>query len=147
MVGDCTRQRKRKEILMKYLCVPVLIVALLAGVSFAGEPLQLKDENERLNYSYGFHFAETLKREGVKINEDTLLRGIQDALSGVEPQMTQEEMGTDRQGISKAKATCQIQRAPDKKRVDSQRRPGVSGCKWEETWGGYLAQRVAVQGD
>jgi FKBP-type peptidyl-prolyl cis-trans isomerase FklB len=103
MVGDSTCQRKRKEILMKYLCVPVLIVTLLAGTSFAGEPLQLKDENDRLNYSYGFHFAETLKREGVKINEDTLMRGIQDALSGVEPQMTQEEMGTTVKEFQKQK--------------------------------------------
>ena len=78
---------------MKYILVPVLIACLLSGISFADEPLQLKNENERLNYSYGFHFAETLKREGVKINEDTLLRGIQDGLSGVEPQLTQEEMG------------------------------------------------------
>jgi FKBP-type peptidyl-prolyl cis-trans isomerase FklB len=100
---------------MKYLCVPVLIVALLAGVSFAGEPLQLKDENERLNYSYGFHFAETLKREGVKINKDTLLKGIQDALSGVEPQLTQEEMDTVVKEFQKQKQLAKLRERRIKK--------------------------------
>jgi len=79
---------------MKYLFVPVLIVALLVGVSFAGEPAKLKDENERLNYSYGFQIADTLKREGVEIDKDVLMKGLQDALSGAKPQLTQEEMGT-----------------------------------------------------
>jgi FKBP-type peptidyl-prolyl cis-trans isomerase FklB len=79
---------------MKQVFVPVLFVALVAGVSFAGEPVQLKNENERLNYSYGFQIADTLKREGVKIDKDVLIKGLQDALSGVEPQLTREEMGT-----------------------------------------------------
>ena len=94
MMRERTRQTKRKELLMKYLFGPVLIVALLAKVSFAGEPLQLKDENEQLNYSYGYQFGDTLKREGVKIDKDVLMKGLLDALSGAEPQLTQEEIGT-----------------------------------------------------
>jgi FKBP-type peptidyl-prolyl cis-trans isomerase FklB len=101
--------------LMKYILVPVLIACLLLGVSFAGEPVQLKDENERLNYSYGFHFAETLEREGVEINKDTLLKGIQDALSGVKPQITQEEMGTVVKEFQKKKQLAKLRERQIKK--------------------------------
>ena len=102
---------------MKYLFLPVLIVSLLAGVAFANEPLQLKDENERLNYSYGFQFVETLKREGVKINQDNLLKGIQDALSGVEPQMTQEEMGTVVKEFQREKQLAKLKERQIKKEL------------------------------
>ena len=100
---------------MKYVFLPVLIVVLLSGVSFAGEPVQLKDENERLNYSYGFQFVETLKREGVKVDEDTLLKGIQDALSGVKPQITQEEMGTIVKEFQKKKQLAKLRERRIKK--------------------------------
>jgi len=79
---------------MKYILVSALIAGLLLRVTFAGEPVQLKNENERLNYSYGFQIGDTLKREGVEIDKEALMKGLQDALSGVEPQLTQEEMGT-----------------------------------------------------
>ena len=100
---------------MKYVFLPVLIVVLLSGVSFAGEPVQLKDENERLNYSYGFQFAETLKREGVNINKDTFLKGIQDALSGVKPQITQEEMGAVVKEFQKQKQLAKLRERRIKK--------------------------------
>jgi FKBP-type peptidyl-prolyl cis-trans isomerase FklB len=77
---------------MKYMVVPVLIMGLFLSVCFAAEPLQLKDENDRVNYSYGFQVGESFKRQGVEINVDVMLQGLQDALSGAEPLMTQEEM-------------------------------------------------------
>jgi FKBP-type peptidyl-prolyl cis-trans isomerase FklB len=83
---------KRKEVLMKYVFVPVLVVALLGGVSFADEPVQLKDENDRVNYSYGFQIGDNLRQKGVTVDTEILMKGIQDALSGAQPLMTQQEI-------------------------------------------------------
>jgi FKBP-type peptidyl-prolyl cis-trans isomerase FklB len=77
---------------MKNAILAFLILALLAGFGFAGEPAQLKDEKDRVSYSYGFQIGDSLKRNEVTINPEVLMRGLQDSLSGAEPQMTQEEM-------------------------------------------------------
>jgi FKBP-type peptidyl-prolyl cis-trans isomerase FklB len=78
--------------LMKYFVIPVIISSLIIGVCFAGEKVQLQDENDRLNYSYGFQIGETLKLQGLNVNLDAMLKGIQDALSGTEPLMTSKEI-------------------------------------------------------
>jgi len=69
-----------------------LWVALLFTVCSAGEKLELKNENDRLNYSYGFQIGDNLKRQGVKVDMKILMQAIQDSLSGAEPLMTQEEI-------------------------------------------------------
>ena len=101
--------------MIKYMILPALIINLSVGVSFAAETVILKEDNERLNYSYGFQFAETLKRDGVEINEETLLKGIQDALSGVEPQLTQEEMDSTVKEFQKQKQLAKLRERRIKK--------------------------------
>lgn len=92
---------------MKNVILTFVIVALVAGVGFGGEPVQLKDENERLNYSYGFQIGDSLKRQGVDINPDVVKKGLEDALSGAEPQLTQEEMRTTLEEFQKKKQLAQ----------------------------------------
>jgi FKBP-type peptidyl-prolyl cis-trans isomerase FklB len=77
---------------MKKWIMPFLIAALLAGVGFAGETVRLKDENDRVNYSYGFQIGDNLKQKGVIVDTEILMKGIQDALSGAQPLMTQKEI-------------------------------------------------------
>ena len=77
---------------MKKVILAFLIAALLAGVGFAGETIQLKDENDRINYSYGFQIGDNLKQKGVTVNPEILMKGIQDALTETEPLMTQQEI-------------------------------------------------------
>jgi FKBP-type peptidyl-prolyl cis-trans isomerase FklB len=77
---------------MKYALTSVLIAGLLFGVCFAGETVELKDENARVNYSVGFQIGGDFKRQGVDVNPEALVKGIEDALSGAEPLLTQQEM-------------------------------------------------------
>ena len=77
---------------MKKVIFTFVIVVMLYGVSFAAQMLPLKDENDRLNYSLGFQIGDSLRRQGVKVSPDVLLKGIQDALSASEPLMSLEEM-------------------------------------------------------
>jgi FKBP-type peptidyl-prolyl cis-trans isomerase FklB len=77
---------------MKYGIIIVLDIMLFVGVCSAGYILDLKDEKVRLNYIVGYQVGGDLKRRGIEINREMLLKGVQDAVSGNEFLMTREEM-------------------------------------------------------
>ena len=77
---------------MKYLLMTALSVALFFTVSAAGENLELKNENDKINYSYGYQIGDNLKQKGVTVDTEILMKGIQDGLSGAQPLMTQKEV-------------------------------------------------------
>ena len=77
---------------MKNLILPFLIAGMIYGVCFAGERVELKDENDRLNYSLGFQIGDNLRRQGITVRPDVLVKGIQDAISASEPLMSLDEM-------------------------------------------------------
>jgi len=51
----------------------------------------LGNEKARVNYSVGYQIGDDFKRQGVEINPEALVKGIQDALSGEKALMTPEE--------------------------------------------------------
>ena len=75
------------------LLVAVLCAAPLA-FAVAGETLNLDDETARINYSLGYQIGDDFKRQGVEMNADAVVKGIEDALSGAEPLMTPADMRT-----------------------------------------------------
>jgi FKBP-type peptidyl-prolyl cis-trans isomerase FklB len=77
---------------MKQLFAALLCVGLFVGVSKAEEKPALKDQNDRTSYSIGYQIGGDLKRQGVGINPELMVKGVQDALGGKEPLMTLEEM-------------------------------------------------------
>jgi len=77
---------------MKRILKTALCIGLLAGSAQAAEEPKLTDENDKNSYSIGYQIGGDLKRQGVKFNPEALARGVQDAVSGVKPLMTQEEM-------------------------------------------------------
>jgi FKBP-type peptidyl-prolyl cis-trans isomerase FklB len=90
---------------MKYMVLAVLNVMFLWGVCSAGEKLDLTDEKIRGNYSVGYQVGGDFKRQGIEIDGEMLLKGIQDALAGNEPLMTTEEIRTTLVDLQK-KATA-----------------------------------------
>jgi FKBP-type peptidyl-prolyl cis-trans isomerase FklB len=76
----------------------ILFTAILfaAPVAFAAasEPVSLDDETARINYSLGYQIGGDFKRQGVEMNADAVVKGIEDALSGTEPMMKPEDMRT-----------------------------------------------------
>ena len=75
----------------KALLATVLCGAPLAFAA-ASEPVTLDDETARINYSLGYQIGGDFKRQGVEMNADAVVKGIEDALSGAEPQMTPGDM-------------------------------------------------------
>ena len=73
-------------------CTLVVSMVLFFGVGFAGEKPEVKGENDRISYSVGYQVGADFKRQGVDLNPDLLVKGVQDALSGAKPLMSQQEM-------------------------------------------------------
>jgi FKBP-type peptidyl-prolyl cis-trans isomerase FklB len=69
----------------------VLSVILMSSLCLAGEKLDLKDEKAKINYSVGYQIGDDFKRQGVEINPEALVKGIQDSLSGEKGLMTPQE--------------------------------------------------------
>jgi len=70
----------------------VTSLALLASSVNAAGPLKLDNDSARLNYSLGYQVGGDFKRQGVEMNAEAVVKGIEDALSGTEPMMSPQEM-------------------------------------------------------
>lgn len=64
------------------------------AVLFAAGPLDLDDETARINYSLGYQIGGDFKRQGVTMNPEAVVRGIEDALAGGKPLIPPAEMKT-----------------------------------------------------
>jgi FKBP-type peptidyl-prolyl cis-trans isomerase FklB len=74
------------------ILVSIACLATIAGRVGAQEPLKLDDETARINYSLGYQIGGDFKRQGIELNAEAVVKGMQDALSGSEPLMPQPEM-------------------------------------------------------
>jgi FKBP-type peptidyl-prolyl cis-trans isomerase FklB len=72
--------------------ITLAVLAIPAGNAGAGETLKLDDETARINYSLGYQIGGDFKRQGIELNAEAVVKGMQDALSGSEPLMPQPEM-------------------------------------------------------
>ena len=70
----------------------LMSVALQAGSVCAAEPLKLDDDTARVNYSLGYQIGGDFKRQGIEMDAEAVIKGIEDALSGAEPMMSPQEM-------------------------------------------------------
>jgi FKBP-type peptidyl-prolyl cis-trans isomerase FklB len=77
---------------MKLTLTAATSLALLSTVCAAGDELELKTENDKVNYSVGYQIGGDFKRQEVELNPEAVVKGIEDALSGAEPLMTPAEM-------------------------------------------------------
>lgn len=78
---------------MRHVLTAALGLSLLATVSVAQEPAsELEDETQKLSYSIGFQVGSDFKRQGISLDPEVLVKGVQDGLAGSTPQMKPEEM-------------------------------------------------------
>lgn len=71
------------------LAIPLL--GLLSWTCLAAEPAKLETENEKINYSVGYQVGGDFKRQGVTMDAESVIKGIEDALSGGMPLMDSKE--------------------------------------------------------
>ena len=68
------------------------------------------NEKTRVNYSVGYLIGDDFKRQGVKINPEVLIKGIQDAISGKTPMMTADEQRDTLVNLQKKVSALQEQK-------------------------------------
>lgn len=71
-----------------------LTVILFFDISAAAEIPKIEDEKDKVNYSLGYQIGGDLKRQGVELDAELVVKGIQDAIAGANPMMTSQEMWT-----------------------------------------------------
>jgi FKBP-type peptidyl-prolyl cis-trans isomerase FklB len=77
---------------MRSPCAAVMVLALLPGIGLADERSAIEDAVDRASYSLGHQIGSDLDTETAEIDPDALLRGLRDALGGVDPSVPPEEM-------------------------------------------------------
>lgn len=87
-----TSSTKITGVLLLSLWTPALLAAETAPASQPASETSLKDETDKINYSLGFQYGSDLSRQGVEARQDILIRGLMDAISGAQPQISQEQM-------------------------------------------------------
>jgi len=83
-----------RKIEMKYPSFAALAVILVFNTGSAAETPKIEDEKDRVNYSIGYQIGGDLRRQGVEIRAELVVKGIQDAFAGNNPLMTPQEMRT-----------------------------------------------------
>ncbi len=107
-----------------------LLLTIVVGVSLIGTPClaeemaDLGSEKAKVNYSVGYQIGDDFKRQGVEINPEALLKGIQDALSGKTPLMTAEEQRTTLSISSGKWLRSRSKTTPNRSRSKVSRDPG-----------------------
>lgn len=77
----------RKKVL---IAIPAL--AMACGLCSAEEQAGITDEDDKVNYTIGYRLGGDFKRQDVKAKPEMLIKGVEDALAGTNPQMSPEEM-------------------------------------------------------
>ena len=76
---------------MKHL--PTLAAAIsLCGATAQTDAASFTDEKDRVGYSIGHQIGGDFKKQGIELNTQTFAKGLEDAMSGSKPAMTDEEM-------------------------------------------------------
>lgn len=67
-------------------------LGLLAVQAAAGDATTLKTDKERVNYAIGVNIISNIRQQGVDIDLDLVLKGMQDAYSGAKLPLSDEEL-------------------------------------------------------
>jgi FKBP-type peptidyl-prolyl cis-trans isomerase FklB len=77
----------------KSLLLVCCFLLLAASLSFAADAKQkLENQKDKESYSIGYQVGLSMQKDGVEINFDMLIHGLQDAIEGKEPLLSEEEM-------------------------------------------------------
>jgi len=77
---------------MRLKWMMVLALGLVGAYVGAQEAQVLKTQKDKVSYSFGVDIVRNLKRQGIELDADLLVKGIRDALSGGNLLMTDDEI-------------------------------------------------------
>jgi FKBP-type peptidyl-prolyl cis-trans isomerase FklB len=77
---------------MKLRCIAIFSLGLLTIQVSAEETQEPLSKADKLGYSIGYNIANSLKQQGIEINQELLLKGIADVFSGKKPLLSKQEV-------------------------------------------------------
>jgi len=120
---------------MKRFWIMLPAVAVLASWTHAAQPQTLASEKERISYALGTEAGRNAKRLGIELDVDALMKGLEHALSGAKPLLSEEELEAARRAyqseMSKKLAQARKQAAQDNAKAGeaflaaNRKKPGV----------------------
>jgi FKBP-type peptidyl-prolyl cis-trans isomerase FklB len=69
-----------------------LATVLIATIGLAQDKTELKDQKDKASYSIGLELGTSLKKGKMDVNTNTLVKGLNDGLSGAKPLLTEEQV-------------------------------------------------------
>lgn len=79
---------------MKLKYVAALAIGLLAVQAYAQDVTTFDTQADKVSYAMGVAMAKNLKGQGIRINQDNLIRGLKDEFAGRKLLMSQEDLMT-----------------------------------------------------
>jgi len=76
----------------KWLLLLLVFLLLAPSYLFADENTALETQIQKESYSIGYQVGLSMKNDGVEVNFDKLVQGLQDAVNEQEPLLSNEEM-------------------------------------------------------
>jgi FKBP-type peptidyl-prolyl cis-trans isomerase FklB len=80
------------QTLYRLLFFPLVLLTLAPSYLFADEVPALETQQEKESYSIGYQIGLTMKKDGVDVDFEKLSQGLNDAVDGKEPLLSNEEM-------------------------------------------------------
>ncbi len=77
---------------MKLKLIAVVGILFLVSQVNAQESKALKDQKDKVSYIIGMDIGNNLKRQSVSVNPKILAKGVEDALAGAKPLLTEQEV-------------------------------------------------------
>jgi FKBP-type peptidyl-prolyl cis-trans isomerase len=117
---------------LKWLAAAVL--CMLTAQASADETVTPKTPKEKFSYGIGADLGRNLKRLGIDVDADLLIKGLTDALSGAKPLMSDEEIGATLNALQ-----AQIQRK-------ASQAASVAGEENKKAGAAFLTQNKGKEG-
>jgi FKBP-type peptidyl-prolyl cis-trans isomerase FklB len=99
---------------IRHLLAAMIGTVLLYSLCSAEPPLELQDQEDRINYSIGYQIGEKFKRQDMAPKPEALMKGIEDALSGADPLMTEVAMRAALVDLNRKEVTASDRKQEEK---------------------------------
>ena len=80
---------------MLHKLIPALACVAVLGSAYAQDktpaPLKLESEAQKISYIFGHNIGSRMKSDGIKVDVDTLMTGIKEALAGTPSQLNEAD--------------------------------------------------------
>jgi len=121
----------------------ITMLSIATAVSHALEPIEVASERDQISYSLGYQIGGDFKRQGLDINADAVVRGINDALTNAPPLLDEKTMRSTL--VDLKRKVVELQQAQKSAQTDAKRAAGRAYIKQNATREGVVTLASGLQ--